>query len=82
MLLSQVATMLILNHSLNHSAASEHFVISITPQSPNILLSLYNDVVEHAAMVCTSGALGQMSWPAPDFDASAPAGKSMSNSCT
>ncbi|BFZ10368.1 hypothetical protein BsWGS_13408 [Bradybaena similaris] len=43
-------------------------------QSPNILLSLYNNVVEHAAMVCTSGALGRMSWPAPDFDASAPAG--------
>ncbi|CAG5119138.1 unnamed protein product, partial [Candidula unifasciata] len=48
-------------------------------QSPNTLLSLYNEVVEHAAMVCSSGSLAQISWPAPDFDESVAAGHPVSS---
>ncbi|XP_059170750.1 germinal-center associated nuclear protein-like isoform X2 [Physella acuta] len=37
-------------------------------QSPNTLLSLYNDVIEHTAMTAATGSLTDMSWPAPEFD--------------
>ncbi|XP_005095086.1 germinal-center associated nuclear protein [Aplysia californica] len=40
-------------------------------QSPNVLVSLYNTVIEHTAMVCASSSLTDLSWPSPEFDSSA-----------
>ncbi|CAL1527063.1 unnamed protein product [Lymnaea stagnalis] len=37
-------------------------------QSPNTLISLYNEVIEHVAMVSASSSLTDMSWPAPEFE--------------
>ncbi|GFR69715.1 MCM3 minichromosome maintenance deficient 3associated protein [Elysia marginata] len=39
-------------------------------QSPNTLISLYNEVIEHVALICASDELRNISWPAPEFDKS------------
>ncbi|RUS74575.1 hypothetical protein EGW08_017656, partial [Elysia chlorotica] len=49
--------------------------LQLLHQSPNTLISLYNEVIEHVALICASDDLRNLSWPAPEFDTSTAARK-------
>ncbi|GFO23229.1 mcm3 minichromosome maintenance deficient 3associated protein [Plakobranchus ocellatus] len=56
--------------------------LQLLHQSPNTLITLYNDVIEHLALACASDDVRLLSWPAPEFDKSTRSKKSLAPTST